>query len=102
MKALIDDVHAALVAATPPQRGATIVHGDYRLDNTMLGTDGRVAAVLDWELCTLGDPLADVGMLLTYWPEAGDAFTPLGSSPRRSRVRHPGRARREVCAQIRP
>lgn len=80
VKALIDEVHGALVAAAPPQRGATIVHGDYRLDNTMLGADGRVAAILDWELCTLGDPLADVGILLTYWPEAADAFTPLGSS----------------------
>ena len=47
------------------------MHGDYRLDNCMLGDDGRVAAVLDWEICTLGDPLADVGLLMVYWADAG-------------------------------
>src|SRR5439155_19913946 len=44
-----------------------ILNGDYRLDNTILGDDRSVRAVLDWELCTLGDPLADVGILLAYW-----------------------------------
>jgi aminoglycoside phosphotransferase (APT) family kinase protein len=78
--ALIDAVHARLSAMTPPQRGVSIVHGDYRLDNTMLGPDGTVAAILDWELCTLGDPLADLGMLMTYWSESFDSFRPLGPS----------------------
>jgi aminoglycoside phosphotransferase (APT) family kinase protein len=55
----------------PDQIGATIVHGDYRLGNMIVG-DGRVRAVLDWELCTLGDPLADVGYLLNSWVEPGD------------------------------
>ncbi len=48
------------------------MHGDYRLDNCMLGDDGSIKAVLDWEICTLGDPLADVGLLLAYWSSADD------------------------------
>ncbi|UGQ14941.1 phosphotransferase family protein [Yinghuangia sp. ASG 101] len=67
----IDEVHAALAASVPAQQGATIVHGDFRLDNCLIGGDGSVRAVLDWELCTLGDPLADVGTALMYWVEAG-------------------------------
>jgi aminoglycoside phosphotransferase (APT) family kinase protein len=74
---LVDDVHERLSARIPEQGPATIVHGDYRLDNMILTPEGEVAAVVDWELCTLGDPLADVGMLLVYWSEAGDEFTPL-------------------------
>jgi aminoglycoside phosphotransferase (APT) family kinase protein len=75
--AVVDDVHRRLAARIPEQGPATIVHGDYRLDNMILAQSGEVAAVVDWELCTLGDPLADVGMLLVYWSEAGDEFTPL-------------------------
>jgi aminoglycoside phosphotransferase (APT) family kinase protein len=74
---LIDDLHGRLAARIPEQGPATIVHGDYRLDNTILAGSGEVAAVVDWELCTLGDPLADVGLLLVYWAEAGDEFQPL-------------------------
>jgi aminoglycoside phosphotransferase (APT) family kinase protein len=69
---VVDEVHAALAARVPQQGPATIVHGDYRLDNCLVGADGTIAAVLDWELCTLGDPLADVGLLLVYWTEVGD------------------------------
>jgi aminoglycoside phosphotransferase (APT) family kinase protein len=43
------------------------VHGDYRLDNCMVNPDGDVIAVLDWEICTLGDPMADLGLLMVYW-----------------------------------
>jgi aminoglycoside phosphotransferase (APT) family kinase protein len=68
----IDRVHAALSARIPEQGPATIVHGDYRLDNMILSESGEVAAVVDWELCTLGDPLADVGLLMAYWPERGE------------------------------
>ncbi len=68
----VDDVHAALVECIPEQGPAGVVHGDYRIDNTVVGEDGRVAAVLDWELCTLGDPLADLGQLLSYWTEPGE------------------------------
>lgn len=71
----IDSLAAELAAKVPTSQRATIVHGDYRLDNTMLDptTPGRIAAVLDWEMCTLGDPLADLGILLVYWQQAGDA-----------------------------
>ncbi|HEX2128636.1 MAG TPA: phosphotransferase family protein [Solirubrobacterales bacterium] len=74
---LIDDVHDRLAARIPEQGPATIVHGDYRLDNMILAPSGEVAAVVDWELCTLGDPLADVGLLLVYWGEEGDDLIPL-------------------------
>jgi aminoglycoside phosphotransferase (APT) family kinase protein len=68
----VDAVHDALLACIPPQGPATIVHGDYRLDNCMLDHQGDVVAVLDWEICTLGDPLADVGLLLVYWTGPSD------------------------------
>jgi aminoglycoside phosphotransferase (APT) family kinase protein len=71
----IDAVHERLAARIPEQGPATIVHGDYRLDNMILTPGAEVAAVVDWELCTLGDPLADVGLLMVYWPEAGEGET---------------------------
>ena len=71
--AVVDRVHELLAARIPEQQGVSIVHGDYRLDNTVLDDDGqRVRAILDWEICTLGDPLADLGLLLVYWAEPGD------------------------------
>lgn len=75
---VIDAVHERLAARIPEQGPATIVHGDYRLDNMILTPQGEVAAVVDWELCTLGDPLADVGLLMVYWPEAGEELVALG------------------------
>src|SRR4029077_16023428 len=54
----IDRVHERLSARIPAQEGPSNVHGDYRLDNMILSDSGKVAAVVDWELCTLGDPLA--------------------------------------------
>jgi aminoglycoside phosphotransferase (APT) family kinase protein len=71
---VIDRVHELLAASIPEQQGVSIVHGDYRLDNTVLVDAGSVQAILDWEICTLGDPLADLGLLLVYWaePEDGD------------------------------
>jgi aminoglycoside phosphotransferase (APT) family kinase protein len=74
----IDRVHERLGARIPAQAGASIVHGDYRLDNMILTDTGEVAAVVDWELCTLGDPLADVGTLMAYWPERGEEEVALG------------------------
>jgi aminoglycoside phosphotransferase (APT) family kinase protein len=78
---VIDDVHRRLSERIPEQGPATIVHGDYRLDNLILSADGQIAAVVDWELCTLGDPLADVGMLLVYWSQPGDELMPLFDPP---------------------
>ena len=77
----IDEVHDLLVARIPEQQGSGIVHGDYRLDNCIFGDDGEVRAVLDWELCTLGDVLADLAQLLVYWGEAGDDEFALDSPP---------------------
>jgi aminoglycoside phosphotransferase (APT) family kinase protein len=79
---IVGELHDRLAVEIPPQLGSTIVHGDYRLDNTVLGDDGTVRAVLDWEICTLGDPLADMGLLMVYWTEPGDeASALLGVAP---------------------
>jgi len=69
----VDRVHELLSQRIPEQGPATIVHGDYRLDNCMVDASGRVVAVLDWEICTLGDPLADLGLLQVYWTGPNDA-----------------------------
>jgi hypothetical protein len=65
----------ALAKRAPKGEAATIVHGDYRLDNVVVDMRGepRITAVLDWELCTLGDPLADLGTAIAYWHDEGDA-----------------------------
>ena len=70
----LDTLRDHLARTLPPQRAAAIVHGDYRLDNTILHptAPGRIVAVLDWEMSTLGDPLADLGALLIYWCEPAD------------------------------
>jgi aminoglycoside phosphotransferase (APT) family kinase protein len=68
----IDRVHDELLKRIPTQGPATIVHGDYRLDNCMIDAQGDIAAVLDWELCTLGDPMADLGLLMVYWTGPDD------------------------------
>ncbi len=66
--AAIEEVARHLTGNVPVQRGVSIVHGDYRFGNCLVDVStGRVAAVLDWELCTLGDPLADLGYLGVYW-----------------------------------
>ncbi len=77
---VVHRVHDQLAASIPAQGPAAIVHGDYRLDNCMLGPDGTVVAVLDWEICTLGDPMADVGLLWVYWSDPDeDAVMPQAS-----------------------
>ena len=64
----IDEVADRLV---PEETDVTIVHGDYHLLNTIVGPDGAIRAVVDWELCTVGDPLADLGLTVAYWNELG-------------------------------
>ena len=76
----IDELARRLDRALPESGPAAIVHGDYRLDNTMLANDdaGRIVAVLDWEMSTLGDPLTDLGLFLVYW--GTDTGPAVGSS----------------------
>lgn len=90
---VVERVHARLLEQVPEQGPATIVHGDFRFGNTLTRADGECAAVLDWELCTLGDPLADLGWFLHYWelPEDDDgvnatAPTRAGGFPTRDEV----------------
>ncbi len=70
----MDALAARLAETVPATQRSGVVHGDYRLDNCLLDPDtpGRIRAVLDWEMSTLGDPLTDIGMLFVYWPEAGE------------------------------
>jgi aminoglycoside phosphotransferase (APT) family kinase protein len=70
----IDEVIRRLRNALPESPAPTIVHGDYRLGNMMMAFDepGRVVAILDWEMATLGDPLSDLGYTLLYWTEPND------------------------------
>ena len=62
----IDELHELLAPSQPEGTPATIVHGDYRLDNLLVGPDDKIAAVVDWEMATLGDPLTDLGLLVVY------------------------------------
>ena len=88
---LIEAVGAELSAQIPVQQRVSVVHGDYRLDNTVLDDHGRVRAILDWEICTLGDPMADLGLLMVYWAEPTDAMVSLlGVAPTTAHgFRHP-------------
>lgn len=72
----ITDVARWLAERVPTPTDATLVHGDLKLDNVMLdpADPGRIVAVLDWEMCTTGDPLVDLGLLLCYWAERGDPY----------------------------
>jgi aminoglycoside phosphotransferase (APT) family kinase protein len=74
---LVQEVGEWLAANKPESPPATIVHGDYRLGNTMLGNDApaKLVAIFDWEMATIGDPLADVGYLTATWAEPGGAQT---------------------------
>jgi len=89
---VVDELLRRLGKALPESSAPSIVHGDYRLGNMALDRDdpGRVLAVFDWEMATLGDPLADLGYTLIYWAEPGDpeGRQGVGSLPRVTR--HPG------------
>ncbi|MFZ9124720.1 MAG: phosphotransferase family protein [Ilumatobacteraceae bacterium] len=84
----IDEVEARLSRHVPEQQGVVIAHGDFRFGNCLTDVvNGRIAAVLDWELCTLGDPLADVGYIGVYWSDGPSSAlrandpTPAGGFP---------------------
>jgi aminoglycoside phosphotransferase (APT) family kinase protein len=83
----LDALAARLAETVPEPRRTSVLHGDYRLDNCLLdpGRPGRVRAVLDWEMSTLGDPLTDLGMMFVYWPQAGEErasmLTPVTTLP---------------------
>lgn len=68
----MEAVRDRLATTIPEQRRVALVHGDYKLENVVLSGDGELRAILDWELCALGDPIADLGTLMTYWVEPGD------------------------------
>jgi aminoglycoside phosphotransferase (APT) family kinase protein len=77
----LDDLTRRLVAAAPEQRELSLVHGDFHLRNAIVSRgSGEVIGVLDWELSTLGDPLADMGTMLAYWPEPGEQFGDFAAS----------------------
>src|SRR3984957_6619728 len=79
---LIEAVGDELNAKIPVQQRVSVVHGDYRLDNTVLDESGRVRAILDWVICTLGDPIAALGLLMVYWAEPSDpTVSLLGVAP---------------------
>jgi aminoglycoside phosphotransferase (APT) family kinase protein len=77
----IDEVYHHLVTRIPDQGPAGIVHGDYRAGNCITGPDGTLRAVLDWELCTLGDVLADVGYFAMGWTGPGEEQSRAAPSP---------------------
>jgi aminoglycoside phosphotransferase (APT) family kinase protein len=74
----MDTLVAGLLSHIPEHSMSSLVHGDYRLDNLLIAgePDVKPLAVLDWEMSTLGDPLADVGLMLVYWSEPGDPHGP--------------------------
>jgi len=89
----MEELSRLLKDKIPVQVGSAIAHGDYRPENLMIA-DNRVAAILDWELCTLGDPLADLGYLLNWWyrpdevalGEKDDAPTAIAGFPSRQEL----------------
>jgi aminoglycoside phosphotransferase (APT) family kinase protein len=70
----MEELKRRLTAGLPEQGAPGIVHGDYRLDNVIFGVadPSRICAILDWEMCTQGDPLADLGLLMVYWSDRSD------------------------------
>ncbi|WP_405766309.1 phosphotransferase family protein [Streptomyces sp. NBC_01538] len=76
----IDELQAALGRALPHSGAPAIVHGDYRLDNVLIGADDRINAILDWEMSTLGDPLTDLGLLVMYSMPLGAPDSPVSTT----------------------
>ncbi|MFJ5803429.1 phosphotransferase family protein [Streptomyces decoyicus] len=76
----IDELHEALGRALPASPAPAVVHGDYRLDNVLVGADDTIKAVLDWEMSTLGDPLTDLGLLVMYSSDLGLPESPVSTT----------------------
>jgi aminoglycoside phosphotransferase (APT) family kinase protein len=76
----IDELHEALGRRLPASGAPAVVHGDYRLDNVLIGEDDRIKAVLDWEMSTLGDPLTDLGLLVMYSTPHGLPDSPVSTT----------------------
>ena len=91
---VVEEVGRRLAAAVPEPLASVVVHGDFRLGNTMVGHEPppRILAVLDWEMGAIGDPRADVGYLLATYTEPGGPPSPLGTSPVTARPGFPARA----------
>ncbi|MEU9269743.1 phosphotransferase family protein [Streptomyces sp. NPDC048256] len=102
----IDELHAALGRGLPHSPAPAVVHGDYRLDNVLIGTDDTIRAILDWEMSTLGDPLTDLGLLVMYSvplelpnsPISTTASAPGHPSPAELIERYATRSGRDVSA----
>jgi aminoglycoside phosphotransferase (APT) family kinase protein len=73
----MDRAAAHLAAQEPEPHGVTILHNDYKLDNTMVSHSGEITAVFDWDMSTRGDPLVDLGTLLAYWPDPASPTYPV-------------------------
>ena len=79
---LLEQLHQRLAKGVPPETApAALAHGDYRFDNTVLDASFRIIAVLDWELCTIGDPVADFAWSLQYWGDPGDRMFFIDATP---------------------
>ncbi|KUL72702.1 MULTISPECIES: phosphotransferase family protein [unclassified Streptomyces] len=76
----IDELHATLGRRLPDSPAPTVIHGDYRLDNVLIGSDDRIKAILDWEMSTLGDPLTDLGLLVMYSMPLGTPDSPVSTT----------------------
>lgn len=102
----VDELHAALGRALPHSPAPAVVHGDYRLDNVLIGPDDTIRAILDWEMSTLGDPLTDLGLLVMYSvpltlpnsPISTTASAPGHPSPAELIERYAARSGRDVSA----
>lgn len=93
---VVYELHEQLSKSVPVQQAAGLVHGDYRFDNTVLGPDHRIIAVLDWELCTLGDPVADFCWSVLYWTDPEEDYDFGSPSP----TRHPLFPRRAEAIEM--
>ncbi|MGW0995956.1 phosphotransferase family protein [Streptomyces sp. NPDC002523] len=102
----IDELHATLGRSLPTSPAPTVVHGDYRLDNVLIGADDTIKAILDWEMSTLGDPLTDLGLLVMYCTPLGMPDSPVSTtaeaaghpSPQELIERYAARSGRDVSA----